>query len=681
MTLLDGVLVKSRSLVSGCSLVTVAAAAVALSAAGASAQVDRATPAPSADPRVGLRAGWLDAQQAAWNLRLVSTTPQPEQFSNPSDRGDFGYMNSDLAFSGTHVIQGNFHGILVWDISQPAHPTVVTSFVCPEAQNDVSVYRNLLFVSGEDPNGRLDCGAQGVTDTVSHERLRGIRIFDISDIAHPKSLASVQTCRGSHTHTVVPDLRDTTNVYIYVSGQAPVRSPSELPGCSGASPDDDPSSARFRIEVIQVPLAHPEQAHIVSSPRIFTGLIEPPTHAEAPEDIAENKAQAAAWRAKGGYTVAMHGLEFQVGPRFITPMLDSIVKARGGTGAATAADSAALRENLQAIVDRRMAMMAPPAKPGAPRPGPDQCHDITVYPAIGLAAGACAGYGLLLDIRDPAHPRRLAAASDSNFAYWHSATFNNDGTKVLFTDEWGGGLQPRCRKTDRREWGADALFTRHDSTLVFQGYYKLPAPQTQYENCVAHNGSLIPVPGRDIMAQGWYQGGISVFDWTDPAHPKEIAFFDRGPMDSTKLVGAGSWSAYWYNGYLVSSEIARGLDILELQANSLLSQNEIDAAKLVHFDFLNVQNQPRETWPASFVVARAFVDQLERSGGLKAPRVAAVRGELAKTERLEGSARRGALTRLATGLDRDASTSSDAAKVRMLAGAVRELATAPATAP
>jgi hypothetical protein len=327
---------------------------------------------------------------------------------------------------------------------------------------------------------------------------------------------------------------------------------------------------------------------------------------------------------------------------------------------------------LQGIID---AMFLAPMGPGGVRHGPDQCHDITVYPALGRAAGACAGYGLLLDIRDPVHPVRLAAASDSNFAYWHSATFNNDGTTVLFTDEWGGGIAPRCRATDKPEWGADAIFTVADRrTLTFRGYYKLPAVQTSTENCVAHNGSLIPVPGRDIMAQGWYQGGVSVFDFTDPAHPTEIAYFDRGPMDSTKLELAGSWSAYWYNGYIYSSEIARGLDILELQPNPLLTQNEIDAAKLVQVTYQNVQDQQRISWPASFVVARAYLDQLERGRGLAAARVRAARTTLTNAERATGQRRRSALTALVAELDREAASAADGAKVRAVAGVVRELA-------
>jgi hypothetical protein len=319
------------------------------------------------------------------------------------------------------------------------------------------------------------------------------------------------------------------------------------------------------------------------------------------------------------------------------------------------------------------AMMGVAHAGSGPAPGPTQCHDITVYPAIGLAGGACGGYGLLLDISDPAHPERIGAVADSNFSYWHSATFNNDGTKLLFSDEWGGGGQPKCRATDKREWGADAIFTLADRKLQFQSYYKLPAPQTPQENCVAHNGSLIPIPGRDVMVQAWYQGGISVFDWTDAAHPKEIAFFDRGPVDSTRMVGAGSWSVYWYNGVMVSSEIARGLDIFELTPSGFLSQNEIDAAKSVHLDYLNTQGQPKLVWPPSFALARAYVDQLERSKGLEAGKISDVREQLANAEQASGTERRDALTKLAGQLDGSAG-GPDAAKVKTLAGTVRELA-------
>ncbi|CAA9303389.1 MAG: putative secreted protein, partial [uncultured Gemmatimonadaceae bacterium] len=359
-------------------------------------------------------------------------------------------------------------------------------------------------------------------------------------------------------------------------------------------------------------------------------------------------------------------------PRIVDPMLDSIVRARKGSGPPTAADSAALRGSLQQIVDRMFGEDAGPTN--GPRPGPTQCHDITVYPAIGLAGGACEGYGLLLDIRDPANPKRVSAVADSNFSYWHSATFNNSGTKVLFSDEWGGGGQPKCRATDKKEWGANAIFAVAGGQMQFRSYYKMPAAQTAQENCVAHNGSLIPIPGRDVMVQSWYQGGISVFDWTDAANPKEIAFHDRGPVDAAEMGNGGSWSVYWYNGVMVSSEISRGLDIFELAPSAFVSQNEIDAAKLVRFDYLNAQGQPRLVWPPSFVVARAYADQLERSRGLAADRLAAVRQALAAAERAAGAARRDALTQLATQLDGEAAASTDAGKVRMLSGAVRELA-------
>jgi hypothetical protein len=642
-----------------------------LAACARTSKIETSTPARTPERRVGLRAGWMDAAEAVWNLRVVSRTPPSAQFVDRSKPGDFEFINSDLALKGHYVIQGNFHGFQIWDISQPSQPTLVTAYVCPGSQNDVSVYRNLLFASGEATNGRLDCGTQGVPDTVSTERLRGIRVFDITDIARPKYLANVQTCRGSHTHTVVTGPRDTANVYIYVSGSAPPRSPNELAGCSTAPPEDDPTSPLFRIEVIQVPLAAPERARIVSFPRIFAGLTEPASHGEASEDIAAAAARAAAARARGAFTATAHGMEVILGGRFTGALLDSIVKARQGSGAPTAADSAALRGAIQGIVDR---VLADP--PGLAGRGPDQCHDITVYSAIGLAGGACGGYGLLLDIRDVTNPRRISAVADSNFAFWHSATFNNDGTKILFTDEWGGGLQARCRHTDKPEWGANAIFTLRDSTMTFRSYYKLPAPQTRQENCVAHNGSLIPVPGRDIMVQGWYQGGISVFDWTDPARPVEIAYYDRGPMDSTKLAAAGSWSAYWYNGHIISSEIARGLDILELVPSAWLSQNEIDAAKLVRFDVFNAQDQPKLVWPPSFAAPRAYLDQLERSNGLGRDRVAAVRSGLTRAERLSGAARRDALNQLAAELDRDGARAADQAKVRMLVAAVRDLAAA-----
>jgi hypothetical protein len=629
-----------------------------------SPQENRSTRAPSPDPRVGLRAGMMDAGEAAWNLRLLSNTPPPEQF--------VGVTNSDLAFTGNHAIQGNYNGYQVWDISNPKKPSLKSAYLCPASQSDVSVYQNLLFVSGENLAARLDCGTQGVEDTVSTERLRGVRIFDISDLSRPRNVGNVQTCRGSHTHTVLVDPKDQENVYVYISGSAPVRSPSELPGCATGMPSSDPNSAWFRIEVIKVPLANPERAAIISSPRIFQDLTAPRTHGEAPEDSVAHAKTMAEVKARGLFTVMVPGDgELIVPPDHSANLLDSIVKARSGTGAPTAADSAALRQALPAMV---AAMIGPQPDSTA---GPTQCHDITVYPAIGLAGGACGGYGLLLDIKDPAHPVRIGAVADSNFSYWHSATFNNDGTKILFSDEWGGGSQPKCRQTDKPEWGADAIFTLDGRNMEFQSYYKLPAPQTAQENCVAHNGSLIPIPGRDVMVQAWYQGGISVFDWTDAKNPKEIAYFDRGPVDSTRLADGGSWSAYWYNGVIVSSEIARGLDIFELLPSGLLSKNEIEAAKSVKLDYLNVQGQPKFVWPPSLSLARAYLDQLERSKGLGAEKIAEVRQALASAEKASERERGRVLAELAARLEAEVAGAQDAAKARMLASAVRELAAAP----
>ncbi len=573
--------------------------------------------APSPDPRVGLSAGWFNAGTAGWNMRLVSNTRPSKDFIVDSLPGNGSLTNSDLAFTGKYVIQGNYAGYQVWDVSNPTHVSLATEKFCPGSQSDISVFGNLLFESGEATSARVDCGLQGVKDTVSQERFRGVRIWDATDIRNLKLVANVQTCRGSHTHTVVTSPNDPNNVYIYVSGSAPVRSARELSGCSDKNPEDDPTSELFRIEVIQVPITHPEQAHVVSKPAILAELAAVERHAETPADQAAAAARAA---------------------------------ARGGA--------------------------ARPRGPAGPPRGPVQCHDITVYPAIGLAGGACAGYGVLLDISNPAQPKRISAVADSNFSFWHSATFNNDGSKILFSDEWGGGSAPRCRSTDKPEWGADALFTLQNGKMTFKNYYKLPAAQTSEENCVAHNGSLIPIPGRDVMVQSWYQGGVSVFDWTDASHPKEIAFFDRGPMNSTKLVNGGTWSAYWYNGRIYSSEISRGLDIYELSPSPALTANEIDAAKTVQWKELNVQDQPKIVWPTTFVLARAYVDQLTRDRGLSADRTTAIMTALNTAEHANGAARKNALTLLGTQLDGDAGSSRDANKVRMLSKTVHDLAAA-----
>ncbi len=570
----------------GGPMVSAAALALAASVAIVAAQ-------EHSDPRVGLKAGLRDAGQAARNMELVASLPKPEGFYDPKQpageptaaerpaRADttvtgpasptgsrssgLNFANSDMAFSGTLMFLGNFNGFNTFEIEDPRKPRLFASVVCPGGQGDVSVHGNLLFMSVEQTRGRVDCGTQGVEATASPDRFRGIRIFDITDLKKPKQIAAVQTCRGSHTHTLVVDPDDKENVYIYGSGTSTVRSGEELVGCSNAAPTEDPNTSLFSIDVIQVPLASPEKARIVNRPRIFA---DPQTGAIA--GLARESKEAPGVQAT--------------------------------------------RET-------------------------NQCHDITVFPQIGLAAGACAGNGILLDISDPVHPVRLDAAADKNFAYWHSATFSNDGTKVIFTDEWGGGTRPRCRATDPKNWGADAVFDIVDRKLHFQSYYKMPAAQTEQENCVAHNGSLIPVPGRDIMAQAWYQGGVSVFDFTDSGNPVEIAFFDRGPIDAQNLMTGGFWSAYWYNGYLYGSEIARGVDVFRLVPSEFLTKNEIDAAALVRLTDFNPQHQARITWPSSLVVARAYLDQLNRGKAISAAHASAVKSAIENADRKNPSKR------------------------------------------
>jgi hypothetical protein len=592
--------------------------------------------AAATDPRVGLKPGFRDAGEAAVNLELVMAVPKPEGFFDPqapagvptppekdpeeekkeekekekkeespaeeARRSSFlNFANSDLAFSGDRLFVGNFHGFNTYNIEDPATPKHIAAVVCPGGQGDVSVLGNLLFMSVEQTRGRLDCGVQGVEAPASAERFRGIRIFDISDVRMPRQVAAVQTCRGSHTHTLVTDPDDEGNIYLYGSGTSSVRSAEELAECSGLKPEEDPKTALFSIDVIQVPIKAPEKARIVNRPRIFAD----PT----------SGAIAGLW--KGGD----HG-------------------------------------------------------PGTQKTSEtNQCHDVTVFPEIGLAAGACSGNGILLDISDPVNPVRLDQVVDKNFAYWHSATFNQDGSKVIFTDEWGGGARPRCRATDPPEWGADSIFDIVDRKMHFRSYFKPGAPQSDLENCVAHNGSIIPVPGRDIMVQAWYQGGISVFDFTDSAKPVEIAFFDRGPIDTTQLILAGHWSAYWNNGFIYGSEIGRGVDVLRLKASEYLSQNEIDAANLIRSDELNTQRHRRIVWPASPVVARAYLDQLGRSKAIPPERADAVWAALdraesgAATELVE-------LGALAAQLEREGASASgvDAARLRSLVDALEGLA-------
>jgi hypothetical protein len=600
-----------------------AAALLALAACRPAAKPALA-PAPATDPRNALKPGLFDAGEAVSNLRVLARVASPKGF--------LGETNSDLAFTGNYVIQGNYNGPVVWDISNPAQPQLVVAYECPASQNDVSVYKNLMFMSAEAMNGRVDCKPGGVPEVASKERMRGVRIFDISDIKAPKLVANVQTCRGSHTHTVLEDPKDKANVYIYVSGSSPIRSAEEVTECRAQLPAGDPGSSRLRIEVIKVPLADPSKAAVVNRANIFAGLTNPIPHGPSRADeAAMSKA-----RASGAFTVSIPvlGEEIVLPPPFVAPVIDSLVKARGGT-APTAADSAAARPLITARVMKMLeaqGMEIP--KPGASLAESAQCHDITVYPALGLAGGACEGHGLLLDISDPVNPVRLDAVADSNFAYWHSATFNNDGTQLLFSDEWGGGGAPKCRPLDKPEWGANAIFEVVNRKLVFKSYYKIPTYQTANENCVAHN---------DVMVQAWYQGGISVFDWTDPAKPFEIASFDRGPVDGTRMEMGGSWSVYWYNGQIVSSEIARGLDVAELVPSPFLTQNEIDAAKTVRWSELNAQGQPKIEWPASFALAKAYTDQLERKGCVAPARLGALRAGIAEAEKASGGARNTAL--------------------------------------
>ncbi|MBA3269355.1 MAG: hypothetical protein H0T71_02510 [Acidobacteria bacterium] len=571
--------------------------AVLLSVVITGAQERPATPA-QADPRIGLKPGLHDAGTAARGLELVASLPKPAGFDKLD--GGLDFANSDLAFQGNHVFMGNFAGFNSYDIENTRKPRLVTSVACPGGQGDLSVFGNLLFMSVEQTRGRVDCGLQGVNDPVSKERFRGVRIFDITDISKPRQVAAVQTCRGSHTHTLVTARTDKAHVYVYGSGTGGVRAGEELEGCTGGDPKDDQNTALFSIDVIKVPLANPEQAAIVNRPRIF----------------ADTTTGAIA----GLWTGGDHG-------------------------------------------------------PGTQRTSTtNQCHDITVYSEVGLAAGACSGNGILMDISDPVNPRRLDHVSDKNFAYWHSAAFNNDGTKVIFTDEWGGGTRPRCRETDLPTWGANAIFDIVDKKMKFGGYYKLPVAQTETENCVAHNGSLIPVPGRDIKVQGWYQGGVSMFDFTDSANPIEIAFFDRGPIDEKQLITGGFWSAYWYNGHIYGAEIARGIDIFRLTPTEHLTQNEIDAAVQVRMTEFNTQAQPRLTWPANFITARAYVDQLARSKALSAERLAALRAGIDRADR-QGASRADldAANNLATQLERDAATGkgTDAERMKSLAATIK----------
>ena len=576
------------------------------------------------DPRDNLKPGRLDAETAAKNMRLVSFSPKPAEFD--TTRG-LTFVNSDLAFGGKYVYQGNFAGFTIWDISNPAGPVLASVVPCITSQGDPSIYGNLLFISAEGGGNRNDCGKGGVKEPKDH--MAGVRIFDVSNPKKPKLVKNVQTCKGSHTHTIVPSKKDKGVIYLYVSGSQGARPETELAGCKEGTDAADESNSLYRLDVIKVTLAHPEKAEVVTGARIFTGL---------------DPAPRAAGRAERG-------------------------------GGRPGAD---------------------PNAPPAPT-GPRNCHDVTAYPDKNLLAGACGSYGLLVDISNPEKPVRLDAQADTNFSLWHTAVFSNDGKKVVFTDEWGGGTSPMCQKSSMLEMGGNTILTVDDKGKYKQhSYFKIPSSQTAQENCVSHNGGLIPVPGRDIMVQGWYQGGVDVMEFTDPDHPQELAYFDRGSIDpapggsdvpvapATTAPGGGrgrgtiggSWGAYYWNGMIYSSELDRGFDVMELTPSDKISANEIAAAKLVTFKQYNPQSQPKIVWPAAFPVVRSYLDQLVRGNGLDAARTTAIDNALTAAERQTGAARGASLRKLATEVDADVSGAKDGARVTMLSDAIKKLAAA-----
>jgi hypothetical protein len=543
------------------------------------------------DPREGLAPGYFPWSEASSNIDLLDNDPRVPPFDfPPTGFTGIAFANSDLAFTGNHAIVGSFNGFQIYDISDQDNPVLRTAFVCPGGQGDPSVFGNLLFISVEETRGRIDCGVPppGAPLPVDPNRFRGVRIFDISDIDNPVQLPGVQTCRGSHTHTLVTDPDDPNNIYIYNSGTAGVRSPLELAGCENAALTKDPvttgNPTQWRIDVIKVPLAAPETASIVSQPRIFT---DPDT---------------------GAFNGLQNTLPVVQGQ---TPTPDQLHPSSTPTTPV----------------------------PYSPLPNTNTCHDVSAFPEIGLLAGACQGNGILVDISDPVNPVRLDAVADPNFSYWHSAQFSNDGTKVMFTDEWGGGTSARCRVTDQPQWGADALFDIVDGEeMEFASYYKMPAVQTVNENCVAHNSSVIPVPNRDIYVQAWYQGGVSVVDFTDTANPVEIAFFDRGPITTpanpTGLNLGGLWATYWYNGFIYGTEIARGFDTFGLVASDQLSANEIEAASEVQLDQFNSQLTSELVAAPSFAVVRANFDQVVRADRINDKTAAKVQQAIDKAEKL-----------------------------------------------
>ena len=506
----------------------------------------------SDDPRAGLTGGLFIAEEAILNMELITSLKKPTGFFDPQNLAEKGsedltednedkttaeisrslrspmlsFANTDMAFKDNILVAGSYHGFNIYKLGDNGIPKLVSSVVCPGGQGDVSIIGNLLIMSVEENRSRIDCGLEGVNSDSSPERFRGIRIFDISNLYKPIQVGAVQTCRGSHTHSVVSS--DRNKIIVYNSGTGRVRDTEEKEECFGW---DGGGSSYFSIDIIEIPIKNPSKSKIVKSPRVFMDM--------------KTGNVAGLWR--GGD----HGDDTQ---------------------------------------DTNST---------------NQCHDITVFPSANIAAGACSGNGILFDITDPYNPERLDVVTDIGFAYWHSATFNNDGTKVIFTDEWGGGGRARCRAWDPLDWGADAIYDIVDKKLVFKSHYKMPAPQLETENCVAHNGSIIPIPNRDIFVQAWYQGGISILDFTDSSNPKEIAYFDRGPILEDILITGGYWSTYYYDGFIYGTEITRGLDVFRLIPSEYISKKEIEAASnafpAVGDNVFNPQQQFPMAWPDTYL--------------------------------------------------------------------------------
>jgi len=592
----------------------------------------------AADPRSNLKPGRFDAGTAALNIRLVSFSRKPIQFD--STRG-LTFINSDVAFgNGHYAYQGNFAGFTVWDVSNPAKPVIASVVECITAQGDPTIVGHLLFVSAEGAGNRNDCGKGGVQDPKDH--MAGVRIYDVSNPHAPKLIKNVQTCKGSHTHTLVPSPTNPRIVYLYVSGQQAARPETEMPGCKNGDDPDDPTNSLYQLDIIKVPLDHPEQAAVIPGARIFSGLDGSP-------DCVTFCAPANTRRPRRG--------------------------GRGGRGGA-AGDSA-------------NAVTQAAARVNPLHTGPRNCHDVTAYPAYHLLAAACSSYAIMVDISNPEKPVRLAAITDTNnFQGRHTAGFSNDAKETLWTDEWGGGTGPMCQASSIMELGGNTIVTlsAKNTKMTQRSYFKLPAAQTAQENCVSHNGGLVPVPGRDLYVQGWYQGGIDVMDFTDADHPKEIAYFDRGPIDPpddttnasarSRYTIGGSWGAYYWNGMVYSSELDRGFDVYELLPSDQLSANELAAAKLVRMKEYNPQSQPKLVWPAAFPVVRSYLDQLVRNNGLSSDKTSAIGQSLDAAEKQSGAARRASLTKLAGQVDADANGAQDSARVKTMASEIRRLASA-----